>query len=122
MLSLLKRACLISLFLLGVTLLQAEEPTSVKNGWASRPEGKYKFLQMPYETGQAEAIRKSLPFRRIKLERRAPGGYSFATGKGFPAVIYYIEFHADGTALLHATSGIEKNGIYKGKIALTDYP
>ncbi|WP_299469528.1 hypothetical protein [uncultured Gimesia sp.] len=122
MLSVLKRVCLVCLLLLGVTMLRgAEETSSVKNGWASRPEGVYQFLRIPYEAGKAEVIRKTLPFRRIKLERRAPGGYSVETGKGFPAVIYYIEFHSDGTALLHATSGIEKNGVYKGEIELTDY-
>ncbi|QDT44779.1 hypothetical protein Pan241w_48950 [Gimesia alba] len=113
---------LFCLLLLCGTLTRGEEDSQQNsNGWSSRPEENYKFLRRPLEARQSEAIRKTLPFRQIKLERRAPGGYSLETGKGFPAVIYYIEFNADGTALLHAISGTEKNGIYKGKIALTDY-
>ncbi|WP_154901041.1 hypothetical protein [Gimesia maris] len=120
MLTVLKRLCLCGLILFCSTFTQGEEQQKTSNGWAARPVGKYEFLQAPIESGKEEAIRQTLPFRRIKLKRMSPGGMS-ASGKGFPAVIYYIEFHVDGKALLHAISGLDRNGVYTGKISLTDF-
>lgn len=116
-----KQAGVCVLMIVGVSLLQgAEEPAPVKNFWAAEPEGKYEFLQAPLETPTDAEIRKSLPFRRIKLKHMSPGGIS-ASGKGFPAVIYYIEFHLDGKALLHAISGLDKEGFYQGRIERNDF-
>ncbi|WP_417384800.1 hypothetical protein [Gimesia sp.] len=121
MLPVLKRVCLCSLILLGSTFTQGEEQQQTSNDWAARPAGKYEFLQAPFESGKEEAIRQSLPFRRIKLKHMSPGGYSVITGKGIPAIIYYVEFHANGDAVLHAISGLDRNGVYTGKISLTEY-
>lgn len=125
MLVLLKRTCLFGLVLFCTTVTQSEEKKQpANNGWSARPWGKYKFLRVPFENKKETEIQRTLPFRRIKLERRAPGGYTLGLdgkSKGFPAVIYYMEFHVTGEAVLHAISGLEKNGIYKGNISLTDY-
>lgn len=121
MLPVLKRICLCSLILFCSTFTQGEEQQQASNGWAARPVGKYRFLQTPIESGKEEAIRQLLPFRRIKLKRISPGSYSVETGKGIPAIIYYVEFHANGDAVLHAISGLDRNGVYQGKISLTDF-
>lgn len=121
MLSVLKRVWLYSLILFCSTFTQGQDQQQTSNGWATKPEGNYQFLQTPIESDKEEAIRKSLPFRRIKLKHISPGGYSIETDKGIPAVIYYVEFHAHGKAVLHATSGLEKEGVYTGKIDLADF-
>jgi hypothetical protein len=121
MLPVLKRVCLFSLILFCSTFTQGEEQQKSSNDWPAQPVGKYEFLQAPIESGREQSIRQSLPFRRIKLKRISPGGYSIETGKGIPAIIYYVEFHANGDAVLHAISGLDRNGVYQGKISLTDF-
>lgn len=113
-----KRLCLICLLLFcgAFTLGDDRVPESNKR-WEARPSGRYQFLRFPYENKKEAEIRASLPFRRIKLQKWGPPNLLNLT----PGVNYYIEFHVSGEALLHAISGTEKDGIYKGQIDLTDY-
>lgn len=113
-----KQASMCVLIVIGVSLLQgAEEPVSVKSDWAAQPHGKYEFLQAPLTEEKEAAIRQSLPFRRIKLQRFG----SPDVLNGGRAVNEYVEFHVDGKALLHAISGSKKDGVYTGTIDLRDY-
>ncbi len=113
-----KQAGVCVLIVIGVSLLQgAEEPVSVKSDWAAQPHGKYEFLQAPLDTPTSAETRKSLPFRRIKLQRFGPPDVL----NGGRAVNEYVEFHVDGKALLHAISGSKKDGVYTGTIDLRDY-
>ncbi|QDV20347.1 hypothetical protein Pan153_50220 [Gimesia panareensis] len=106
------------LMIVSISLLQgAEEPASVKNGWAAQPQGKYEFLQAPYAADEEAAIRQSLPFRRIKLQRFGQPDILH----GGRAVNEYVEFHANGKALLHAISGSNRDGVYTGTIDLRNY-
>lgn len=113
-----KQAVVCVLIVIGVSLLQgAEEPVSVKSDWAAQPHGKYEFLQAPLTEEKEAAIRQSLPFRRIKLQRFG----SPDVLNGGRAVNEYVEFHVDGKSLLHAISGSKKDGVYTGTIDLRDY-
>ncbi|MCA8993643.1 MAG: hypothetical protein KDA88_16765 [Planctomycetaceae bacterium] len=96
------------------SLSLGDEP---KSNWKGKPSGIYAFLGQPYRQDESVRIRQSLPIKAFHFQKFGPPDLlNLKAGTR-----YRIEFHRDGTARYHGLSGVEKLGVYSGKIDLFDY-
>lgn len=80
-------------------------------------DGPYSFIKEPINGNDIEQIRDSLPIKSFDLKKSAPPDLF----KLEPGVRYQIKFKKDGTAIYRGFKGVEKIGVYSGKIELLDF-
>ena len=80
-------------------------------------DGPYSFLSEPIKEDDIELIRDSLPIKSFDFKKSGPPDLFNLE----PSVRYQIEFKKDGTAIYRGFNGVEKIGIYSGKIELSDF-